>query len=141
MDENDLRATAEAVRSRLERADLSSAHVCFQSFPRGACGATCDVLATIVERRFDVRPYWISAECGEGGDWSSHAWLEVEGITVDITADQFGEAPVIVTKHSPWHRSLSINQRGHYPMAQRNWVMVGHTVWHLVSDLAAPAKP
>lgn len=137
--EADLRAVAEAVRARLEKADLSTAHECFRYFPRGACGATCDVLATVLERRFGVRPLWVNAEIREGEVWKgSHAWLEVEGLTIDITADQFGEAPVIVTKHSPWHHALPILKRDYFPFSDRNWGWVGHSVWHLVSDLAVP---
>ncbi len=29
--------------------------------------------------------------------WKSHAWVECEGWIVDITADQFGADPIIVT--------------------------------------------
>ncbi|AWN54157.1 hypothetical protein DK412_23150 [Methylobacterium sp. 17Sr1-1] len=29
--------------------------------------------------------------------WVSHAWVEAEGFVVDITADQFGNPPVVVT--------------------------------------------
>lgn len=144
MDEAELRAVAEGVRTRLETADLSKAHECFHSFPRGACGATCDVLATVLERRFGVRPLWVRAEIREGETWrGSHAWLEVEGFVVDVTADQFGEAPLIIANHSPWHDKLTVEQRVYYPMAERNWGWVGHSVWHLVSDLAEPptAKP
>lgn len=137
--EADLRAVAEDVRARLEGADLSRAHECFRSFPRGACGATCDVLATVLERRFGVRPLWVNTDVYEGEVWrGSHAWLEVDGVTIDITADQFGEAPVIVTRHSPWHDTLTVGRRVYYPMSERNWGWVGHSVWHLVSDLAVP---
>ena len=35
----------------------------------------------------------------------SHAWLEADGVIVDITADQFPEVDdkIIVTSHSDWH--------------------------------------
>ena len=29
--------------------------------------------------------------------WASHAWVEADGLVIDITADQFGYAPVVVT--------------------------------------------
>lgn len=29
--------------------------------------------------------------------WAGHAWAEADGFIIDITADQFGHAPVIVT--------------------------------------------
>jgi hypothetical protein len=138
LNETELREVVDAVRARLEGADLSDAHVCFHAFPRGACGATCDVLATVLERRFRVKPYWVGADIGEGDSWSSHAWLEVAGYTIDITADQFGQEPVIVAKQSHWHDALEVTYRVHYPMEERNWGDVGASVWPLVEDLAAP---
>lgn len=57
------------------------------------------------------------------GDYSqSHAWLEQDGLLVDITADQFDEIdePVIVTTDSPWHRKwnactgVRVASLGHY---------------------------
>jgi hypothetical protein len=40
-----------------------------------------------------------------GDDRAFHAWLLVDGLTIDITADQFDDIaePVIVTTTSPWH--------------------------------------
>lgn len=33
----------------------------------------------------------------DGRRWRSHSWVECEGFVLDITADQFGAPPVIVT--------------------------------------------
>lgn len=118
-----MRQVVEAVRDRLAQADLSAAHLCFSSFPRGACGAACDLLATVLGRRFGVFPYWVSRELGEGEDWSLHAWLEVGDMTIDITADQFGAPAVIVSKQSDWHQSLQITQKVHYLISQRTGVL------------------
>lgn len=39
-----------------------------------------------------------------GGSWrSGHAWLDFDGLIIDITGDQFGWAPVIVTRFSRVH--------------------------------------
>lgn len=35
--------------------------------------------------------YWLD------GAWHGHAWVEVDGWIVDVTADQFGAPPVVVT--------------------------------------------
>jgi hypothetical protein len=32
-----------------------------------------------------------------GNEWKSHAWVEIGGHIIDLTADQFGDEPVIVT--------------------------------------------
>lgn len=137
MTEEDLCSIAHMVRARLESANLSKAHECFHSFPRGACGVTCDVLATVLEHRFATRPLWVGARFADDTD-ASHAWLEVGGFIVDITADQFGKEPVIVAKRSDWHATLNIDYRHYFPATERNWGEVGRTVWHLVGDLAVP---
>jgi hypothetical protein len=40
---------------------------------------------------------------------NTHAWLEQDGVLVDITADQFSDvdSPVIVTVDSKWHGRLA----------------------------------
>jgi hypothetical protein len=40
----------------------------------------------------DLGPYGFC----RNGRWESHAWVEASGFIVDITADQFGDEPVIV---------------------------------------------
>ena len=36
-----------------------------------------------------------------------HSWLEVDETVVDLTADPFGEAPVVVGARTAFHRSLT----------------------------------
>ncbi len=36
-----------------------------------------------------------------------HDWLEVDGSVVDMTADPFGEAPVVVGARTAFHESLT----------------------------------
>ena len=56
----------------------------------------------IIKRRADVSHY--------GNEFGLHVWMVVNGITIDITADQFpeGQPAVIVSRHSAWHDSLRI---------------------------------
>jgi hypothetical protein len=44
----------------------------------------------------------------------SHAWLDRDGLAIDITADQFGDARrrVIVEYGSAWHRTLRGEKNG-----------------------------
>ena len=46
-----------------------------------------------------------------GGWTDSHAWLEWNGLTIDVTGDQFGWAPVIVTRKPDFHGSGENEQR------------------------------
>lgn len=50
----------------------------------------------------------------EDNSRGSHAWLQLNGVIVDITADQFPDfnAKVIVTTKSDWHESLIV-ERNH----------------------------
>lgn len=78
-------------------------------FPSGCCGLTCRVmgpwlLETISQFQYDDYEY----VCGYIGK-NSHAWLEVKGIIVDITADQFDgvEEKVIVTESKDFHSQFT----------------------------------
>ncbi len=48
--------------------------------------------------------------------WQSHVWLEAGGLIVDITCDQYAEAPgpVIVAASSPWHDTFQTQARSSY---------------------------
>ena len=55
---------------------------------------------------------YVSAERGQAGDgtWTSHGWLVCGSLIVDITADQFPDAPaaVIVARDSVWHAQFTV---------------------------------
>lgn len=45
-----------------------------------------------------------------GKDFKKHVWIVIDGVTIDITADQFpgmGDK-VIVARQSPWHDNLRL---------------------------------
>ena len=79
----------------------------FNEFPRGCCGDASELLAAYLK------------DCGLGefsyvSGWDaqgelSHAWLELDGLVIDITADQFeGEyRATIVELYSDWHKKFS----------------------------------
>jgi hypothetical protein len=105
MVEDDIRAAVSRFRAALEQGGL--AHVTFERFPHGSCGDACELLGEYLR------------ECGLG-DWtycsgwsraasgelqSSHAWLERDGLIIDVTADQFGngQPAVVVSRDRSWH--------------------------------------
>ena len=73
----------------------------FPQFPRGACGDTCLLLARWLEQNgfghWDIVSGWRNG-------WS-HAWLQRDGLIIDVTADQFpdGQSPVVITDDATWH--------------------------------------
>lgn len=73
--------------------------------------------------------------CGDRGDhrlgnWSSHAWLQKGDLIVDVTADQFPDAPsaVIVAAPSPWHRNFDVTDTS--PSDLRKWQGAGIAQLH-----------
>jgi hypothetical protein len=84
------------------------------SFPRGQCGTVTRLLAAYLEQAGLGTFAYVTggrsdpAEPDEEG-WS-HAWLEHDGLIIDITADQFPEnhdQPIIVTRDRTWHNTFN----------------------------------
>jgi hypothetical protein len=80
------------------------------AFPAGCCHAASILLGTYLA---DCGEQGFLIICGdrgsrEEGTWTSHAWLARGDLIIDITADQFLDAParVIVESNSQWHRSF-----------------------------------
>jgi hypothetical protein len=77
----------------------------FASFPEQTCGHASTLLALyLMERGFNEVQQVFNGCRGKNCD-ESHAWLEVGGLIVDITADQFSDRiePVVVTRDHTWH--------------------------------------
>jgi hypothetical protein len=81
----------------------------FSDFPRGCCGNASDILGQ-----------WLSSKGITGletvSGWrkeTSHAWLEYEGLILDITSDQFSDGcgEVFVGKYSKFHSSFKSQER------------------------------
>ncbi len=43
---------------------------------------------------------------GKGNDLETHVWVQADDFVADITADQFGQARVVVEQQSRWHDGL-----------------------------------
>lgn len=111
----EIKARATAFRAAVVASDRSRFPVALQSFPRGCCGLTSDLLAVYFDQMGFGEFEYVCGERGSVplGDWHTHAWLEGYGLIVDITADQFGARhnPVIVTAVSPWHSAYQEKKR------------------------------
>ena len=57
-------------------------------FPRGCCGDTSQTLATYLYSEVGLVCDYV---LGTSNDLGSHAWLEINGTVIDITADQFND--------------------------------------------------
>lgn len=111
-----LESLARDFRIAIERSRPHLTSHSLQEFPRGACGDVSDMFGVFLQKKGFANVTYVAGERGSNkdGDWTTHAWLEVDGITVDISADQFSDAPnsIIVERESEWHDSFErIKQR------------------------------
>lgn len=105
-------------RSALERGGLSLPILA--KFPKGACGAASELLGQyLIDSGLGDWRYCMGFQCDS---LASHAWLEKDDLTVDITADQFPDVaePVVVTITSAWHRANFIMSGGGH-VASLDW--------------------
>jgi hypothetical protein len=84
-------------------------------FPSGCCGDASQTLATFLYFELEIICNYIHGERGGNNrEISSHAWLETEGIVIDITGDQFndrgyGQQEVYVGPKTEWYKSFDID--------------------------------
>lgn len=119
----DILAAATAFRSAIDLAGQEPWKRKYITFPRGACGHAAELLAFYLRQRFGIVPDYISQttyESGVGGWTGGHAWLEWNGLTIDVSGDQFGWPPVIVTREPVFHGQGKDEQR--FPsLADLSW--------------------
>ena len=104
-----VRELAAAFRDAIERCDRSSLPLSFEAFPCGSCGDVTNLLGKfLIEQGAGAFRYICGERGNAGADWHSHAWLEADGVIVDITADQFPEVTekVFVSTQSEWHATF-----------------------------------
>lgn len=81
-------------------------------FPAGSCGEASLLLgAYLADQGIKGFEYILGARGDKREDnWCSHAWLQRGTCVVDITADQFEDAPagIVVADPSTWHASFCI---------------------------------
>ncbi|WP_426215754.1 hypothetical protein [Pseudomonas sp. DWRC2-2] len=71
-----------------------------QGFPRGCCGIISELMGDYLNTVGIGEFFYV---CGMK-DGASHAWLEVDGLIVDITGDQFSNRPgIYVDKPDAWY--------------------------------------
>jgi hypothetical protein len=87
--------------------------VLFGAFPRGACGNASEMFAYHLWTTQQIAAALVSAEM-KRGRFQSHAWIELDGLIVDLTIDQFstwhGDVPHIGPR-TAWHTRWKIVSR------------------------------
>lgn len=105
-----IRALAVSVRKAILDIPASERPSVFENFPKGSCGWASLLLGAFLKDTENENFEYI---CGErlpesASQSISHAWLKRQELIVDITADQFSDAPeaVIVSESSSWHSTF-----------------------------------
>ena len=112
----ELRDIAVRFRRALEEVGPSSTAPALRRFPHRSCADAVLLLGAYLHDQgfgpFDAVGGAFESEAS--ADMESHAWLERDGVIVDITADQFPDvtARVIVTRDPRWHQRFHTNNRG-----------------------------
>ena len=106
-----LRHLATAFRIAIEAARAERLPGALPYFPEGACRMTSRLFARHLARRPDSaafgRPQLLSGVLPGTERAVRHYWLEVNEAVVDLTADPFGELPVVVGSRTAFHHSLA----------------------------------
>ena len=123
MDLIEIQRLAVKMRDGIESIPLSERPIGLQAFPLGACSDASLLLGAYLKDCGHGKFTLISAErgCVEDHSWVSHAWLMRGRLIVDITADQFEDAPkhLIFTSPSLWHKTFKVKDK--WPGDFRDW--------------------
>ena len=104
---DDLQRVAAEFRAAIERSRAEKAVPLLPYFPEGACKLVSWLLALHLRRRGATnRIQFVTGHFPGAGAYARHAWLLVDDAVVDLTADPFGEAPVVVGLPTRFHEGL-----------------------------------
>ena len=93
-------AAAFEFRTAIDRAGTRPWVIKHIEFPQGACGHASELLGRYLIERLGITAEYVNRVAHEEifGWQGSHAWLEWDGLVIDVTGDQFGWDPVIVSR-------------------------------------------
>lgn len=143
------------VRRALEMADAEGIHdemtaLGMSDFPAGCCGDTTDILAFLINKQFGELALRRSGVYKEHlnadsrlRDGNSHAWLELSGNVIDLTADQFNDRgfenpSVMITSDHSFHdlfasRDSRYNLQAAVPPSINP--RLGTSIWYVTEKL------
>lgn len=130
--DEELGGAATELKAALDGIDrVHCERVFIDRYPGGACGHCAELLAFHLNRRFGVIPDYVCCEFhgDDGARLTSHAWLEIDGLILDISGDQFGWLPVIVTRDSTLHAQGRDEVRHRWAMDPGWWGQQCGGIW------------
>ena len=144
-----LRSWAVDFRAAIERARAERLPGALPYFPEGACRMASRLLAQHLARRRGALvgpPQLVSGVLPGSESHARHFWLEVDGAVIDLTADPFGEAPVVVGPRTAFHDSLTslvAEDAGHAlaALSADEWMRLERQLAAIESRLAGSDSP
>jgi hypothetical protein len=103
----ELRRRATDFRAAIERSRAEKASPHLPYFPEGACTMASWLFAMHLSKSGFGDIHFRKGRIPVLGEHARHGWLVVGGTVVDLTADPFGEAPVVVAPSTAFHDSLT----------------------------------
>ena len=95
---NDITTFASSFRKAIEAArddGRFDSDQMFRHFPTACCGIASELLARyLLDNGYNAT--YICGTCRKNNIHQSHAWLEVDGVIVDITGDQFRNNEILL---------------------------------------------
>ncbi|QSR17019.1 hypothetical protein CA833_07440 [Novosphingobium sp. KA1] len=131
---------AKQFRAALDSVDPLVWHkVTVSNFPKGACGHASELLGRYLRDLLGIEPLYVVKDNDlPGGAWhGGHAWLELDGLIIDVTGDQFGWETVIVSRSSARHAEGEPNLRQALTTDARWWGRYGAPIYAVATALMA----
>lgn len=136
--DDDIRAAATEFRAALDAIDRSHwSRIHLGNFPRGACGHCSELLARYLRDRFGITPEYVShnLDSGDGTYGHGHAWLEWNGLLIDISGDQFGLPAVTVTRTpGSAYTDSRLNSRHPWKLNSQWWAVQCSAIWNAACE-------
>lgn len=103
MHKEDLLRLGRAFRKAFETVGRSQSFGAFPHFPNGCCTWASIFIGNFLINEYDLSPKRVYSAWHPSS--SQHEWVLLSGTIIDITADQFDDAPapIIVRNDSEWH--------------------------------------
>ena len=137
-----IRRLAHEMREGIESIPRDKLPIGMANFPRGACGDASMLLGAYLTDNGVEGFEYVKGSRGDPSDnsWTAHSWLSCGPLVLDITADQFADAPskVIVTAPSVWHQQFEIDDENE-PSDFRVWHGGGIPELHALYSRLKPA--
>ncbi len=129
---------AAVCREALERMTPAERGAGFMDFPRGTCGPVTELMGRLVfEATHEAGLYVSGTAHPDLPSQQSHAWLEVDGLLVDLTHDQFSGTGLVgwVFDSSRWHVMFD-SEKLPLCLDPQNWLEYPHAAYAVMKRAA-----